>query len=271
MVSKQGYLYAICKQGDLSTVKIGHTRSLDPHAYVGKYNRTMFPVQTLHLLPASDSKLLETMSLHFLKADRKNTRNELFDLSYEGGSDRLAECMNAVTRFDLATGQPRPEVPTCPNPKPRARKRKASSVPGSEDSTPHKPSARKVRRRVKARLSEEELEAVIEAQEREKKQRREEDVQRARQTLEREVKKFVDATVCEGDRSDFVRIGDLVTSFNANRTTRATVPRRLLENLFSTCLDRKHLKAVHNYTADRRKQKARSVCIGHRMIEVVLL
>lgn len=245
------------------SAKIGHTRSTDPHAYVGKYSRTMFPVQTLHLLPSSDSKLAETMSLHFLKADRKNTRNELFDLSYDGGATRLAECMDAVTRFDLATGQPRPQVPTPRIPQAPGRKRKTPSGTAAEQ----EPSRRQVRRRVKARLSEEELEAVIEAQEREKKRRREDDLQAARQELAIEVKRFIDATVTEGNRSDFVRIGDLVTSFNVERNVHKPLPRKLLEDMLFACFDSTHLKAVHNYTVNGRKRKARSVYMRHRMMK----
>ncbi len=190
----------------------------------------------------SNARLSENMALHFLKQQRVTRRNEVFDMT--GATDRLAHCFDQVEAFDTATGQARPELPEC---KP-SRKRKSRET----EQTPPTVGVREMKRRVKAKLAEEELQAKIETQERGKLQQQ--DHQRRMAT--EHISSFLEGTIVRGNDKDYVKVVDLYRVFKRDAKRTKEEP-KVFEREVTRIIGATRFKQKHQFRKDGRK-----MCVG---------
>lgn len=207
-----GFLYAVSRQNDLTAVKIGFTKSQDPWAYCQAYNRTMVPVHVHQLIPTCNAPLSEKLAHQLLKSHRVSLQHEVFDLHLH--PEKLDACFEWVKAFDDMSEQPRPVLP---DPKPKGRR-------GRKRET--RPDPRRIRRKIKARLTEEDLEARIEAEERTKQDQR----KLKAQEITSLVKDWLRSVLRQSsDNKDVVKLVELFHKFTeahqslqASRKTRRT-------------------------------------------------
>lgn len=253
-VAVAGFLYGVARQGFLELVKVGFTRSKNPHKYCNNFNRTLCPVQILFLIPVSNARLAETMAHHFLKQHRVNQRNEMFDMT--GAMDRLADCFAQVEAFDAATGQPRPDMPE--NKPAQKRKRKPSLPTHSAQQAPEV-GVREMKRRVRAKIAEEDMQARIELQERMK-------IQSTEADLQAEFQKFVTRIQPDADKG-YVRVHNLYQAFctQLKTHTRSRMSAKVFERELLNVLDSNKFKLRHQVRVQKRNVTAGKVFLGYKL------
>lgn len=206
--TKSGFLYAVARQGDLTAVKIGYTCAKDPWAYCRAYNRTMVPVEILQLLPTSNAPLAEKMAHHFLMSKRVSMQHEVFDMHI--CANRLQDCFRHIEAFDIMSGQPRPHLLQDKPPESKKKHKLSQCVEGTN--------IKQIRRKVKAKLTEEQVVAQIEAQERAKQQHkeavREQQQKQAAFQQEESVRDFLNHVMQQGHAEDFVSAKQLIRKYH---------------------------------------------------------
>lgn len=108
--SMAGFVYAVCKLDDLSSVKIGFTTQ-NPHEYCRAYGRTLTPLHILAIEPFSKARLGEANVFHILSAQRVHEKHEIFDLSSDRGLQDLKQALQQAAALDKLAGLVVPEVP----------------------------------------------------------------------------------------------------------------------------------------------------------------
>ena len=146
-----GYVYACCREGCFTHVKIGFTTQ-NPNVYCHKFSRTLTPLQILSIKPFSNARLAEANVFHILNARRVHSKHEIFDLSAASGIDALHCALAHASAFDRLGDLPVPNSPTGDRAHRKRPKRRREVNP--EDMAIAR-EAKRIRHLVRARAEEE--------------------------------------------------------------------------------------------------------------------
>lgn len=213
----KGYIYAVCRTGDASAVKIGFTTSFAVEQYLhDSYSRTLSPLQILLVIPVSNARLSEGVIHHVLQPYRIMNEHELFNLSL--GLEPLYNAWHTVCALDEQAFLPLPpDRPFCMN---RWKLFRGAAKAGSRMQT------RLAKKNFRAWLKQEELR---EAEKRQNMQRQEEERQRMLaecwellRTKKAELQSkaaaqvlssFLNAAIEQGGKRDYVKRSDVYMQF----------------------------------------------------------
>ncbi len=280
-----GYIYAVCQQGDYASVKIGLTTVLSVERFVcDNYNRSLAPLQLIHVLPTSNCRLAESVVHHFLNPCRLHSKHELFDLS--DGFHKLHKALNIVQELDQEAQLPFPI--DRPFDLDRWRLTREAARTGSiwisrrrqrERQQEQAEVSRAERNRIKAqaevlRAERAEVEAEIEQQRQIKdllKDMLEIVVKEADNETKDYVRMFLDDAVTRGADTDYVKAKELYKKFEAmmkggkrhKRTMKYRDFRDGLERVLKTTLKERHL-----FIVDGKQREVKSALVGYKRLQM---
>ena len=266
-----GYVYAVCRQGDLSGAKLGYTTSLVPEAYINaNYSRSMSPLQVLGVVPCANARLSEKVLFHLLHKRRLHPRHEVFDLS--DGLQQLADAFQYLrdmdARTELPTALDRPvsllyhqvakQAANVALRRQRKREREAEAITLREDQL-------RVRRELQKRIAISQEQARVKAEE-----AREAAKQVFVDELTQHVQEHLKEFVTQGQRKDFFRLIELEAAY----TTDYPIWKQndhwdvmAFRSVVCSCLGDVQAKTKHNYRDSRGVKSVRMVVLGYKLID----